>query len=203
MSGAGRLDMTLRMPSLPVPPIIVSQLGRAAHDVGLAGLLGGNLYGRIALHPAVTEISDPTERGKVVNAAWRSYGTVNSLSLAAVTAGWLGARAFEADNANLSPAERRFATARDILLGAVALSGLATAVEGVRFARSAPGGAVPLADGDHVAQQATARQKRAKQRLNALGLITLTTETLLVGVNAAFSQESFRRPQRRRALRHR
>ncbi len=188
---------------MKTPPLVLSQLGRAAHDLGLAGLLGGNLYGRIALHPAVAEISDPAERGKVVNAAWRSYGTVNSLSLAAVTVGWLGARVEEADDANLTPAERRFAAARDVLLAAVAVSGVATAIEGVRFSRSAPDGAVPLEDGDHTTAAATDRQAKAKQRLNVLGLVTLATEAALVGVNAAFNQESFRRPQRRRALRRR
>lgn len=186
------------MPQLLPPPLFLSQLGRAAHDIGLAGLLGGNLYGRLALHPAVAQISDPAERGKVVNAAWRSYGTVNSLSLAAVTAGWLGARAAEASNARLSAAERRLAVTRDVLLGAVALSGVVTAIEGVRFARSAPGGGVPLEDGDTAASGATDRQTRAKRRLNVLGLVTLASETALVAVNAAFNQESFRRPPARR-----
>ncbi|MDQ3850678.1 MAG: hypothetical protein M3296_08720, partial [Actinomycetota bacterium] len=65
-------------PSIPTPPVALSQVGRAAHDIGLAGLLGGNLFGRLALHPSVAAISDATERGKVVNAAWRRYGTVNT-----------------------------------------------------------------------------------------------------------------------------
>ena len=188
------------MPELLPPPVPLSKVGRAAHDVGLAGLLGGNLYGRLALHPSVTEISDPAERGKVVNAAWRRYGTVQSLSLLAVTAGWLGARADEAANRNLGGRERRLATARDVLLGAVAATGLATAFQGVRFSRMAPGGAVPLADGEHTASSASVQQARAKKRLNALGLATLVAETALVGVNAAFAQENFRRPPARRLL---
>ena len=126
------------MTSLAPPSVPLSQLGRAAHDLGLAGLLGGNLYGRLALHPSVTEISDAGERGKVVNAAWRRYGAVNSLSLAAVAAGWAGARANEARDDRLSPAERRLARAKDVLVGVVALTGLATAVEGVRFSRIEP-----------------------------------------------------------------
>src|SRR3954447_26323911 len=97
------------MASIPAPSVELSQVGRAAHDIGLAGLLGGNLFGRLALHPSVTEISDPAERGKVVNAAWRRYGTVNTLSLLAVTTGWVGARIGEAADAKLSPAERRLA----------------------------------------------------------------------------------------------
>src|SRR3954469_2163522 len=188
------------MPQLKPPPVLLSKVGRAAHDVGLAGLLGGNLFGRLALHPSVTEISDPAERGKVVNAAWRRYGTVQTVSLAAVAAGWLGARLDEAAPRNLGDREKRLAVARDVLLGVVALTGMATAAEGIRFSRMAPEGAVPLADGDHPAPGATDRQAAAKKRLNVLGLATLVAEVALVGVNSAFSQENFRRPPARRLL---
>jgi hypothetical protein len=188
------------MASFAAPPVPLSQVGRAAHDIGLAGLLGGNLFGRLALHPSVTQISDKAERGKLVNAAWRRYGTVNTLSLLAVLAGWLGARAREAAPAQLSPAERRLAVAKDALVGVVAVTGVATAIEGVRFSRQAPGGAVPLEDGYHTAAEASQAQRRAKRRLNALGLASLAAEISLVGVNAALAQQGFRRPSLRRAL---
>ena len=189
------------MALIPAPSVPLSQAGRAAHDLGLAGLLGGNLFGRLALHPSVTEISDRTERGKLVNAAWRRYGTVNTLSLLAVTGGWLGARANEAGDSRLSDGERKLARAKDVLVAAVTAAGLATAVEGVRFARTAPGGAVPLEDGDHAAADASAAARRAKARLNALGLVSLAAEAGLVAVNAALNQRTFRRPAARRFLR--
>ncbi len=189
------------MASLPAPPVALSQVGRAAHDLGLAGLLGGNLFGRLALHPSVTSISDERERGKLVNAAWRRYGTINSISLLAVAGGWAGARAAEAKDGRLSPPERRLARAKDVLVGVVALTGVATAVEGVRFSRDAPGGAVPLRDGDHTADSASAGATRRKRRLNALGAASLVAEAALVGVNAALNQENFRRPPARRFLR--
>src|SRR3954469_11939325 len=182
------------------PDLSASKLGRAAHDLGLAGLLGGNLFGRLALHPSVTEISDPAERGKLVNAAWRRYGTVNSLSLLAVAGGWIGARADEARDGKLSDTERRLARAKDALVGVVAVTGLATAVQGVRFARAAPGGAVPLADGDHAAPGASVQARRAKQRLNVLGAASLGAEVALVAVNSALAQEGFRRPPARRLI---
>jgi hypothetical protein len=188
------------MAVISAPSVPVSQLGRAAHDIGLAGLLGGNLFGRLALHPSVTEISDPAERGKVVNAAWRRYGTVNTLSLLAVTTGWLGARLDEASDRRLSPAERRLARAKDVLVASVALSGLATAAEGVRFARIEPGGAVPLSDGDHASPHAGDAARRAKRRLNALGALSLAAEAGLVAVNAALNQRNFRRPAARRLV---
>src|SRR3954466_5190128 len=100
------------MASIPAPPLALSQVGRAAHDLGLAGMLGGNLFGRLALHPSVTSISDPAERGEVVNAAWRRYGTVNTLSLLAVATGWAGARLDEAADRRLSPAHRRLPRAQ-------------------------------------------------------------------------------------------
>jgi hypothetical protein len=188
------------MASISAPSLELSQIGRAAHDAGLAGLLGGNLFGRFALHPAVTEIGDPRERGKIVNAAWKRYGAINSLSLLAVTSGWVGARLDEASDRRLSPAERRLARAKDGLVGVVALTGLATAVEGMRFARSAPGGAVPLRDGDHAAGEADARSRALKRRVNALGAASLAAEAGLVAVNAALNQRSFRRPPARRLV---
>jgi uncharacterized membrane protein len=188
------------MATIPAPSVPVSQVGRAAHDIGLAGLLGGNLFGRLALHPSVTEIRDKAQRGRLVNAAWRRYGVVNSVSLLAVVAGWAGARADEATPSRLSAAERRLATAKDALVGVVAVTGVAAGVEGLRFARQAPGGAVPLDDGDHTAPEASDGQRRAKRRLNLLGLASLAAELGLVGVNAALAQQGFRRPPRRRAI---
>jgi len=183
------------------PNVPLSQIGRAAQDAGLAGLLGGNLFGRLALHPSVTEISDPAERGKVVNAAWRRYGMINSLSLAAVAAGWAGARADEASDAKLSDAERSLARAKDVMVGLVAVTGLASAAQGIAFSRTAPGGAVPLTDGDHAAPEASEDARRAKRRVNALGTLSLAAELGLVGVNAALAQRNFRRPPLRSLFR--
>lgn len=184
-----------------IAPLPLSQAGRAAHDLGLAGLLGGNLFGRLALHPSVTQIGDAADRGRVVNAAWRRYGTVNSVSLAAVVAGWFGGRPQEITPRTLSPEELRLARAKDVLVGAVAVTGLVTAVEGVRFSRLEPGGAVPLTDGSHAAPQASEQETRAKRRLDRLGLASLVAEVALVTVNAALSQRTFRRPPLKRRLR--
>lgn len=185
-------------PTVPAPPVGLSKVGRAAHDIGLAGLLGGNLFGRLAMHPSVTEIADQAERGKVVNAAWRRYGTVNSLSLAAVLSGWVGARARESANGRLSAEERRLAYAKDALVGLVAATGLATAVEGMRFARLEPHGAVPLTDGDHAAPSASDAARRVKRRVNVLSTANLLSEVALVAVNSALAQEGVRRPPARR-----
>jgi hypothetical protein len=187
-------------PILQPPNDTVSSLGRAVSDLGLAGLLGGQLFGRLALHPAVTAISEPRERGAVVNAAWRRYGVVNGAGLAAVTAGWIAARSGEIHDRNLIGRERRLARAKDGLVATLVLTGVASAIEGIRFAREAPGGAVPLRDGDHASPDAPEAARRRKRRLNLLGATTIATEIGIVTVNAALDQVSFRHAPLRRRL---
>lgn len=181
----------------------VSSAGRAAHDVGLAAIIGGNLFAHVGMHPAVAKIADERERGKVVNDAWRRYGTVNTAALAAVVAGWAGARLDEASASMLSSRERRLALAKDLAVGAVAITGLAAAGEGMRFGSMEPDGAVALSDGDTASPRATSEEARAKRTVSAIGSLHLASALALAGVNAALSQANFRRPPVRRLLRRR
>lgn len=186
--------------TLPEPTPAQSEVGRALHDVGLAALFGGNLFARVAMHPAVARVSSPTERGQVVNSSWRRYGTVNSLSLLAVVTGWAGARAGEALPSNLTGREQRLAIAKDALVAATAVTGIATAIAGVRFSAQTDGGDVALEDGSHAAADAPPAEARAKRILNRLGSASLACTGALIVVNAALAQENFRRPALRRAL---
>jgi uncharacterized membrane protein len=179
----------------------VSSLGRGLHDVGLAAIVGGNLFARVGMHPAVAEIDDPRERGKVVNAAWRRYGTVNSLGLGALIAGWGGARLSEARPSMLSERERQLAAAKDVAVGIVAVTGVAAGLEGMRFGSMEPEGAVPLDDGDTASSAASAKQQRSKRLLSAVGACHLGAALALIGINAALGQANFRRPPVRRVLR--
>jgi hypothetical protein len=145
-------------------------------------------------------VSDPRERGAVVNTAWRRYGTVNSLGLAAVLAGWFGARATETQPRWLTDRERSLARAKDVTVGAVALTGLAAAIEGMRFARDCPDGAVPLPDGSTPSADTPPGAARRKRVLNALSAASIASEVALWGINAAMAQANFRRPAKRRVL---
>src|SRR5947209_6519640 len=150
-------------PVIRIPSDTASSLGRAAHDVGMAALLGANLFGRIAMNPALEDISDKTERGRVLNRAWRRYGTVNSLALGALVGGWLPARLNEAAPSQLNDRERRLAVGKDVAMGAVVVTGLASAAGGVGFASQAPSGAVPMQSGHDPAAEAPAREARLKR----------------------------------------
>lgn len=186
-----------------VPSDTASSAGRTAHDFALAALIGGNLFGRLAMHPALSDVSDKGQRGKVLNRAWRRYGTINSLALGTLVAGWLPARLNESHPRWLSDRERRLALAKDISMGAVIVTGLASAVGGVGFAQQAPGGAVPMETGTEPAPEAPQRAAALKRVVNALSALNLVAEIALLAANASLSQASFRRPRVRRVLRRR
>jgi hypothetical protein len=76
-----------------------------------------------------------------------------------------------------------------------------TAVEGVRFSRQAPDGAVPLADGSTPNASTPPRAARMKRTLNVLGAAAIGAEAALVAVNAALAQENFRSSPARRRFR--
>src|SRR3954454_17441563 len=149
--------------------------GRAAQDAGRAALFGGNLSGRLAMHPALEGVCGPEERGQVVNAARRRYGTVNSLSLAAVLGSWIATRGDDAG---------ALARARDGAVGAVALTGVASAVAGVRFGAQAPGGAVPLESGSQPSPETPAGAASNKRVLNALGAASAASEAALLVIES-------------------
>lgn len=149
-------------------------ISRTSRNLALSALLGGNLFGRLAMSPALEEVSDKAERGKVLNRAWRRYGAVNSTALALLIAGWLGERKGASNGIS----------AEDVVVGAVAITGLASAAGGVGFAQQAPGGAVPMQDGAEVAPETPARAASIKRLVNALGALNLASEVALVVLSA-------------------
>src|SRR4051794_9090590 len=164
---------------------------RAAQDIGIALLFGGNLFGRRAMHPALEWVASPEERGKVVNEAWRRYGVFNSLGLAGVVGGWALERSGPVGPRDVAGAAGAGAGGgapdgggpvgpRDVAVAAVAVTGVASAIEGVRFGRSAPGGAVPLESGSEPSPSATEPAARSKRLLNALGQASAIAELALI-----------------------
>ena len=162
--------------------------GQIAQDAGLAALLGGNLFGRVAMHPALAGVSDKSERGKVLNQAWRRYGTVNSVGLAALTGGWLMARGDEGGSLATSSDHKRAVMIKDVAVTAVAVTGLASAASGVGFAQQAPEGAVPMDSGSEPAAETPPRAANLKHLVNALGGLNLAAELSLVAINAWLSR---------------
>ena len=179
----------------------VSALGRAWHDVSLGTLVGSNLFAQVGWHPALRAVSDERERGKVMNEAWRRYGVVNGFALLGIVSGWLGARVFEAQPDKLTERERKIATAKDVLTGVIAVTGLASPALGMRFYEIADDGSVPMLDGDRTSGHASAAATRIKRTLSALSRIQLVSALTLGVVQAGMAQVNYRRPPLKRIFR--
>jgi hypothetical protein len=191
------------LPSLPSPRLpspqdrtdlvpsrerLPSLAGQVVQDVSLAALLGGNLFGRVAMHPALSEVGDQAERGKVLNRAWRRYGTVNSLALVGLVGGWVPARRDERGRLRTSRRRRTLLVVKDVVVGAVVVTGLASAVGGIGFAQQAPEGAVPMADGTDPVAETPPRAAALKRAVNLLGGLNLAAEIALVAVNGLLAR---------------
>jgi len=178
------------MKLIPLPRKAAPFAGQLAHDMALAALLGGNLFGRVAMHPALADVSDEAQRGQVLNRAWRRYGTVNSAALAGLIAGWAVVRADETSGRWTGSARRRLVLTKDLAVGAVLLTGVGSAVSGVSFAQQAPQGAVPMASGHDPAPETPARAAQLKRVVNVLSRLNLSAELALLSVNALLSRRS-------------
>ncbi len=190
-------------PSLPSPPDplglvptrkrLPALAGQVAQDASLAALLGGNLFGRVAMHPALAAVADKAERGKVLNQAWRRYGTVNSLAVAGLVAGWVSARRDERGPLWTSRRRSTLVLAKDVAVGAVVVTGLASAAGGIGFAQQAPDGAVPMDSGSEPAVETPPRAAKLKRAVNLLARLNLAAELSLVAVNGLLTRSTSRR----------
>jgi hypothetical protein len=178
----------------------VANTTRAAHDVGLAAWLGGAAFGKYALNPSLARIPDHADRGSVANAAWNGYNAINAAGLGAAALGWGAARFTEARPANLSGREKALSTAKDGLMAAAVLTGIANGVQGARLAKQAPNGAVPIETGTKPAADTPVTAAKIQRSLGTLGNLNILTGVALVAVNAVLAQTNHSRPATRRAL---
>ena len=144
------------------------------------------------MHPALAGVTDKAERGKVLNQAWRRYGSVNSLALAGLVAGWASARKDERGPLWTSRRRSTLVAAKDVAVGAVVVSGLASAVGGIGFAQQAPDGAVPMDSGSEPAAETPARAASLKRAVNVLAGLNLAAEISLVAINGLLARSTSR-----------
>src|SRR5215510_253475 len=63
-----------------------------AHEIGLATAVGGTVFGRAALQPALRDIADPEDRNSVSTGAWRRFSWLNLAAHGVVAATWFTGR---------------------------------------------------------------------------------------------------------------
>lgn len=178
----------------------IQNLGRVAHDVGLATWFGGQVFGKFALNPVVAVIDDEETRGRVVNTGWFAFNPIGAAGLAIGGAVHAVARRTEVADHKLRPVERQLARAQDALLVTSAVLTAATAVQGGRLARQAPGGAVPIQTGKQPSDRTPPKAAALQRSVNALGSGSLLAGTGLLVMNALLDRVAFTDPPKRRFL---
>ena len=144
----------------------------AAHNLGIGASFGGLLFGKAALNPTLSVLDSNLERGKILNAAWNRYNVVNVVSFGTAAATWFVGRA-GLSGGEIDEDTRNLVLAKDVLFGAAALTGLASAIGGFQLSRQAPEGATPIESGTTPADDTPEAAARLLRMVNVLGNVNI------------------------------
>lgn len=150
----------------------------ALHDLGLATSFGGSIFGKLALHPALKNVSDAHERGEVIHAAWKRFSLVNLLSHGVFAATWLAGRSMLTGR-EVDRTTRNLVRVKDGLIVASLVSGLTSMIAGERGSDSQ----------DAVPSVATG-SKPAREVSSVAGTVNLILIGGILGVTAILAMKA-------------
>ena len=153
------------------------------HDVGLATAIGGTLFGREALQPAIREIKDPIERGQVSEVAWRRFSWMNLAGHVAVAATWFFGRSMLTGR-EVSKSARGLTIAKDALV----IASLVTGVTSILLGRVLGS---RITDHERISTSPGAGDNQSTRRLqravSAFGMANLAANVGVAGVTSALA----------------
>lgn len=120
----------------------LSSAGWIVHDVGLAAAIGGSLFGKVALEPALGEVSLPLERDHASEKAWNRFSWINLASHVAFAVPWLIGRKMLTGR-EVSARARGLTRTKDVLVGVSLITGVSSIVIGKLLGRKARAGEGP------------------------------------------------------------
>ena len=160
-----------------------------AHNLGLAAWFGGTLFGKLALNPSVEIVDSKEERGKVLNSAWNRYNAVNAASLGTAAGTWVAGRGMLSGD-EIGEDARNLVLAKDVLLGAGAVTGLASGVGGVLLSRQDPEGATPAETGDEPAPETPEPADTIQRWLDVLGNVNIVLAATVIAITTLLAMRS-------------
>ena len=150
------------------------------HDVGLATAIGGSLFGKAALEPALDEVSSPKERDRVSADAWRRFSWVKLAAHVAFAAPWFIGRSMR-DGREVSARAGALTRAKDIMMGVSVVTGVASHVLGLKLGKQIDRGQGP---------EQGEKKSRALERIVAtLGSINMLANVGILGSTAVRAME--------------
>lgn len=167
----------------------LSSAGLVLHNLGLSTAFGGSLFGKFALNPAVSAISNEEERGKVTNLAWNGFNLVNAISVGTAALTWLFGRS-ALSGREIDRNTHALVVAKDALMGATVALGAANIFTGAFLARQAPEGAVPEATGNTPTERTPKAAARAMRAINVMGIANLVCMAGVIGLTAVLNMKA-------------
>jgi uncharacterized membrane protein len=162
------------------------------HDLGLASAFGGQLFGKMALEPAVSAVQDRRQRGEVEDRAWRRFSGWNSAALLASAVTWFVGRKLLSGR-EVSGIARGLTLVKDGLVGSAVGLGVANIVVGQALAKAQreEEAAAPGILGNDASESPT-RVRRLHTAANVLGSVQLGVVAGILAVTSMLAMEGSR-----------
>lgn len=165
-----------------------------AHNLGLSASFGGLLFGRLALNPNLKVIDSETERGKLLNTTWNRYNVVNAVSVGTAVATWFPGRLGLSGRA-IDEQAQNLVRAKDILLLASVVTGLASIISGYMLSSQASEGATPVESGSEPAPETPDRGVKLLRLVNVLGNVNLVLIGSISAITTVLSMKAIESPR--------
>lgn len=158
------------------------------HDVGLATSIGGTLFGREALQPALREGGmGEIERYRIEDAAWRRFSWINLIAHGVVAATWFAGRSMLTGR-EVSRTSRKLTLAKDLLVIGSLVTGVTSVILGrvigkrIRHVENLALQSQPIED--------SRRIERMRKLVGVVGMTNLLTNAAIGAVTNALSMEA-------------
>lgn len=159
------------------------------HELGLAAGFGGNLFGQIALNPAVETIQSKRERGKVTHVAWDRYKAVNATSLAVMAGTWFAGRAMLSGR-EVGKTSRGLTIAKDILVGGALVGGIGSMIFGRMLDKELAVSNEPIQTGSRPAAETRQRVANLQRLTNAFGRVNVVMNAAVLAATTVLAMKS-------------
>jgi hypothetical protein len=171
-----------------MPAATLSTAAWAVHDVGLATAIGGTLFGRTALQPALHEISSPMERDRVSADAWQRFSLFNLIAHGTMAATWFIGRTMLSGR-EVTLRTRQLTRIKDGLVIASLVTGVGSILLGNRLGKLSREGMGPAEIHDRVNQDEVKRTKLVQRATGGLGILNLVTNVGIMALTTVLAMQ--------------
>jgi hypothetical protein len=170
----------------------LSSAAWAVHEVGLATAIGGTLFGRAALEPALHEIKSPEERDLVSAEAWQRFSWMNLSGHVAFAATWLIGRTMLSGR-EVSGTARTLTKVKDGMVIASVITGVTSILLGRQLAVRSRRGVGPehvRESGDRKGDRQAKTTRAMERAVGGLGILNLVTNVGIAAITAILGMEA-------------